>query len=54
VSIGERYVQAAVHAGDPTRLVTFPGAGHFEIASPFAATWPTVESEIVSLLAKRP
>jgi acetyl esterase/lipase len=53
-SIGERYVQTAVHAGDPTRLVTFPGVGHFEIASPFSATWPTVENEIVSLLAKRP
>ncbi len=54
VSIGEKYTRMAIDSGDAARLVTFPDAGHFEIADPFFATWPTVEKEIVSLSMKRP
>jgi acetyl esterase/lipase len=54
ISLFEKYTQTAEHAGDPARLVSLPDVGHFEIASPFSATWPTVEGEILSLLAKRP
>jgi acetyl esterase/lipase len=54
ISIGERYTQVAVKSGDSAKLVSLPVAGHFEIADPFFATWPVVESEILSLLAKRP
>jgi len=54
ISLGEKYVQTAEHAGDPVRRVSIPEAGHFEIANPFSAAWPTVEGEILSLLAKRP
>jgi acetyl esterase/lipase len=53
ISLGETYTQTAKHFGDPVRLVTLPTGGHFEIASPFSPTWPTVESQIISLLAKQ-
>jgi acetyl esterase/lipase len=53
ISIAERYTLSAVKSGDSARLVTFPQAGHFEVADPFFATWPVVESEILALLAKR-
>jgi fermentation-respiration switch protein FrsA (DUF1100 family) len=46
----EAYVGAAAKAGDPARLIVIPKAGHFEIASPRAATWPRVVSVIRSLL----
>jgi pimeloyl-ACP methyl ester carboxylesterase len=52
--LGERYTLAAKQAGDPVRLVSIPGVGHFEIASPLATTWPAVKSEIVALLTKHP
>lgn len=48
--LAEAYAQAAAGAGDPVRLLVIPGAGHFEIASPRASTWPLVESAIRSLL----
>jgi acetyl esterase/lipase len=46
----QAYVQAAERAGDRVRMILIPGAGHFEIASPRAAVWPTVEMAIRSLL----
>ena len=46
-------VPMAVKSGDSARLVTFPLAGHFEIANPFSTAWPTVEDEILALLEKR-
>ena len=42
----EAYVKAATDAGDPVRLLLIPGAGHFEIASPLAFTWPPIRSAI--------
>ena len=54
ISLGEKYTVAAKQAGDPVRLVSIPGVGHFEIASPLATTWPAVRNEIVALLAKQP
>ena len=53
ISLGEKYTLAAKQAGDPVRLVSIPDVGHFEIASPFATTWPTVRSEIRALLAEQ-
>jgi acetyl esterase/lipase len=49
-SLAETYVRAATQAGDPARLIVIPNAGHFEIASPRAGTWPRVVSVIDSLL----
>ena len=44
---------AANEAGDPARLIVMRDAGHFEIASPRAATWPRVSSVIGALLEGR-
>ena len=49
----QAYVPAATQAGDPVQLLVIPGVGHFEVASPLASTWPTVESAIRSLLNGR-
>lgn len=49
----EPYVQAAARAGDPVRLIVIPGAGHFEIASPMAASWPRVAAAVRALLDGR-
>ena len=46
----QAYVQAAARAGDRVRMILIPGAGHYEIASPRAAIWPTVELAIRSLI----
>jgi acetyl esterase/lipase len=48
--LAEAYVRAAMNAGDSVRLMVLPNAGHFEIASPRAATWPRLEAAIRSLL----
>jgi acetyl esterase/lipase len=48
--LAETYARTATQAGDPVRLVVIPGAGHFEIASPRASSWPQVESAIQALL----
>jgi acetyl esterase/lipase len=48
--LAEAYVRSAREAGDPARLVVLADAGHFDIASPRAATWPRVASAIRSLL----
>jgi acetyl esterase/lipase len=48
--LAEAYVRAATNAGDSVRLMVLPNAGHFEIASPRAATWPRVEAAIRALL----
>jgi acetyl esterase/lipase len=46
----QAYIQAAEHAGDRVQMILIPGVGHFEIASPRAASWPRVESVIRSLV----
>jgi acetyl esterase/lipase len=51
--LADAYARAATRAGDRVRLVVIPGAGHFEIASPRASTWPRVQSAIRSLLDGR-
>jgi len=51
--LAEAYVSAAVQAGDSARLILIPEAGHFELASARAFTWPQVEGAIRSLLEGR-
>jgi acetyl esterase/lipase len=46
----DAYVAGASAAGDHVQRILIPGAGHFEIASPRAFTWPQVKSAIVALL----
>ncbi|MFT3828884.1 MAG: alpha/beta hydrolase [Opitutaceae bacterium] len=36
--------------GDRVALLSFPDEGHFEVASPLAPSWPTIEAEILSRL----
>ena len=48
--LAEAYVKTAVQSGDRAHLIVIPGAGHFEIASPRASTWPQVESAIRALV----
>lgn len=48
--LAEAYARAAAQAGDPVRLIVIARIGHFEIASPYAMTWPQVASAIGSLL----
>jgi acetyl esterase/lipase len=50
LQFAKAYVQAAERAGDRVRMILIPGVGHFEIASPRAATWPKVEFAIRSLI----
>jgi len=49
----QAYTRAATQAGDSVRLVIIPDAGHFELASPHASTWPHVESAIRALFDGR-
>jgi acetyl esterase/lipase len=49
----EQYAAAAERSGDRVRLMVIPGAGHFEIASPGSAAWPTVQAAIDALLEER-
>ena len=49
----DAYVSAAVQAGDSARAIVFPGAGHFEVASASAWTWPRIETAIRALLDGR-
>ena len=48
--LAEAYARSAEQAGDRVRLIVLPRAGHFEIASPRAATWPHVAAAIRSLV----
>ena len=52
VSLGESYTAAAKQAGDPVRLMIFPALGHFEIASPGSSAWPSLVTEIRSMLGR--
>lgn len=49
----ESYVRAASQAGDSVRMIVIPSVGHFELASPLAASWSHVETAIRSLLDGR-
>ena len=48
--LAERYVAAAIRAGDRARLTLVPAVGHFETASPFTSAWPVVHEAIRSLV----
>ena len=50
VSISTGYHARAAALGDDVRLVTLPGAGHFEVINPLAQEWPQVVDAIGSRL----
>jgi acetyl esterase/lipase len=49
-SLASDYRDRAAALGDDARLVTLPGAGHFEVINPLAKEWPQVLEAIASLL----
>jgi acetyl esterase/lipase len=50
IPLGETYLSATEKSGDAVKLVRFPAAGHFEIASPFEPIWPRIQQEILAML----
>lgn len=50
VSLSTEYRARAVERGDDVRLLTLPGAGHFEVINPRAPEWSTVVEAVGSLL----
>jgi pimeloyl-ACP methyl ester carboxylesterase len=46
-ALGEAYAEAA--AGQSVKVVTVPGAGHFEVITPGATGWTTVLEQIADL-----
>ncbi len=46
----EGYAEAALAAGDEVELVTFEGAGHFELVDPAAAEWRDLRARLAELL----
>jgi acetyl esterase/lipase len=50
-SIAEKYVRAAHASGGDVRLITLPGAGHFEVIDPRSDEWQVVLQVVHSLLA---
>jgi acetyl esterase/lipase len=51
IALFKQYVAAAEKAGDPVRMVTMEGAGHFDGINPQAPAWHTVMASIQSLLS---
>jgi acetyl esterase/lipase len=50
IALGRTYVATAKRAGDPVEFLSFPEAGHFEIASPLSSTWPRLNALILKAL----
>ncbi len=48
----ESYADAAREAGDEVELVTFDGAGHFELVDPAAVEWKVLRGRLEALLAE--
>lgn len=51
--LARRHIERASAAGDPARLITVPGVGHFELAAPHTASWPQVRAAVRALLDGR-
>jgi acetyl esterase/lipase len=49
-ALSPRYVEGARAAGDDARLVTLPGANHFDVIDPQSRFWPEVVGAIETLL----
>jgi hypothetical protein len=53
IALFKQYVAAAEKAGDPVRMVTMEGAGHFDGINPQAPAWQAVMASIRSLVSAR-
>ncbi|MGZ3458098.1 MAG: alpha/beta hydrolase family protein, partial [Archangium sp.] len=50
LTLSTEYHARATKLGDPVRLVSLPGAEHFEVIDPRAKEWPRVVEAVASLL----
>lgn len=50
LSQSERYVNAAVAAGDPVRLVVLPGVGHMELVDPAHDAWSVARDALLQMV----
>ena len=50
LEISRRYCEAAMHAGDDSKLIEIAGANHRDVMDPRSTYWPSVEAEILALL----
>ncbi|PTL84441.1 alpha/beta hydrolase [Vitiosangium sp. GDMCC 1.1324] len=50
LSVSTEYHARATKLGDSVRLVSLPGAGHFEVIDPRAREWPQVVEAVASLM----
>ncbi len=48
--LAQKYVKAATQAGDAVKVIVVPEVGHFDLASPFTASWPVLQSSIKAML----
>ena len=51
VDQSQRYVSAALAAGDPAELVVLPGVGHFEVIDVEHPAWTICRDRLLGLLA---
>jgi acetyl esterase/lipase len=50
LSQSQRYVDAAVAAGDPAELVVLPGVGHYELIDPAHQAWAVCRERLAEIL----
>ena len=50
IEISQRFVDAAVAAGDDSKLIALPGADHFPVIDPRSPEWAVVETTVLELL----
>lgn len=50
LEISQRYAAAACERGDAAELITFPGAGHFELVDPRSREWPAIQEAMLALV----
>ena len=50
IEISHRFVEAAVKAGDDSKLIALPGADHFAVIDPRSREWPIVEKTVLELI----
>ena len=50
LSQSERYVEAALRAGDPARLIVLPGMGHFELIDDRHPAWAACRDQVLRMV----
>jgi len=50
LSQSERYVEAALKAGDPAKLIVLPGVGHYELIDPDEPAWEVCRDQLLRMV----